>query len=135
MTKAQLLELGLNETQIAAVLKLAHSYNDTRAHAPIYEGDTIVAKWCSRHHRYEPIEVFPKNSRAKDGYYSHCRYAERHLKKVSREIEKLKASVFDEDVDVSQVKKQVDYLESIKHVFDDDGFTKSQLKQIEQLNK
>jgi len=134
MTKKQLLEIGLTEDQAMKVLEIAHAHNDTRAHAPIYDGDKIIAKWCSRHKRYEPIEVFPRNSRAKDGYYSHCRFAESHLKKVTRDIEKLKASAFDEDADIEAIKKDIKHLESIKHEFDDTGFTKDQLKLIKELN-
>ena len=73
---------------------LITAYSGSRAHPPIVIDGKIVGKYCTKHKQYEPAEMFPRNSRSKDGLYSHCRYAEKRAKQYMARIQKLKDEFF-----------------------------------------
>jgi len=101
---------------LAQIQAMINSYSDTRAHPGIYDDkNNLVAKWCSKHKQYELATTFPRNSRSKDGLYSHCRYAEKRAKQYSAKITKLKDNFFKGKLSEDQVKKEISKLEASKN--------------------
>jgi hypothetical protein len=96
---------------------LINAYSDTRAHPGIFNAKgNLVAKWCSKHKQYELATTFPKNTRSKDGLYSHCRYAEKRAKSYAARITKLKDAYFNaSDKERKNIIKTIDQLQLVKN--------------------
>ncbi len=133
------LKLNLNKKQLEAINKLIASLVPTKTirtkHAPILNkaGD-IVAKFCTRHQRYEPVEVFPKNTSSSDGLYSHCRYAEKVLKAKQHKISKLKNDYFASDEKAqAKIKSEIEKLQSTDVTFSDADYPADVLGVVKKL--
>jgi hypothetical protein len=99
---------------------LISAYSDTRAHPGILDAKgNLVAKWCSKHKQYELATTFPRNTRSKDGLYSHCRYAERRAKNYASRITKLKDAYFNaSDKERKSIINEIDQLQLVKNDYD-----------------
>jgi hypothetical protein len=105
------------EEATSAIQMLITAHSGTRANPGIYVNGKLVGKWCTKHQQYEPVDMFPKNSRSSDGLYSHCRYAEKRAKSYIAKIAKLKDNYFKaKDAKVeAKIKEEIKKLESSKN--------------------